>query len=159
MILAFLLMLTTASVPDAEQFVGPPRGVALQGDALTKRTHEIASLLRCPVCQGLSIADSPSEMAVNMKAQVRSMLERGFTREQIENYFVRAYGEFVLLEPKFEGVNALVWLLPIAALLGGAAIVAKKLRKLSNAPPPKPRVSANDPQLARVRELVKGATS
>jgi cytochrome c-type biogenesis protein CcmH len=158
MIFAFLIMLTTATVPDAEQFVGPPRGVALQGEALTKRTHEIASLIRCPVCQGLSIADSPSEMAVNMKAQVQAMLARGFTREQIESYFVRAYGEFVLLEPKFEGVNALVWLLPIAALLGGAAVVAMKLRKLSTAPQPKPRVSADDPQLARVRELVKGAT-
>ncbi|MDP9191500.1 MAG: cytochrome c-type biogenesis protein CcmH [Acidobacteriota bacterium] len=158
MILAFLILLTTATVPDAEQLVGAPLGTPLQGEALTQRTQEIAALIRCPVCQGLSVADSPSEMAVNMKAQVRAMLERGFTRAQIESYFVRAYGEFVLLEPKFEGVNALVWILPIVALAAGAFVVAMKLRKLSNAPPSKPRVSASDPQLARVRELVKGAT-
>lgn len=148
MILALLLLLADV-----------PRGVPLHGDALTQQTQEIASRLRCPVCQGLSIADSPSEMAVNMKAEVRSMLERGYTREQIEESFVRSYGEFVLLEPKFQGVNTLVWILPIAALLLGAFAVSRMLRRLAAAPQPKPRISADDPDLARVRELVKGATS
>lgn len=148
MILALILMLLDA-----------PQGTALQGPALEQRTQEIASGLRCPVCQGLSIADSPSEMAVNMKAEVRSMVAKGYTREQIETYFVRSYGEFVLLEPKFQGVTALVWILPIAALLLGAFAVWKVLRKWAAAPQPKPRVSADDPDLARVRELVKGATS
>ena len=136
-----------------------PQGAPLHDDALAQRTQEIASALRCPVCQGLSIADSPSEMAVNMKAEVRSMLERGYTREQIETHFVASYGEFVLLEPKFQGVTALVWILPIAALLIGAFAVWRMLRKPAAVPQPKPRVSADDPDLARVRELVKGATS
>jgi cytochrome c-type biogenesis protein CcmH len=148
MMLALILMLLDA-----------PRGTPLQGPALEQRTQEVASGLRCPVCQGLSIADSPSEMAVNMKAEVRSMLAKGYTREQIETYFVRSYGEFVLLEPKFQGVNALVWILPIAALLLGAFAVRRVLRKLTTAPAPKPRVSADDPDLARVRELVKGNPS
>lgn len=148
MILALILLLLDA-----------PQSTPLQGPALDQRTQEIASGLRCPVCQGLSIADSPSEMAVNMKAEVRSMVAKGYTREQIETYFVRSYGEFVLLEPKFEGVNALVWILPIAALLLGAFAVWSVLRKLSTAPQPKPRVSADDPDLARVRELVKGVPS
>ncbi|HYK04059.1 MAG TPA: cytochrome c-type biogenesis protein [Thermoanaerobaculia bacterium] len=147
MILALILLLLDA-----------PRATPLQGPALEQRTQEIASGLRCPVCQGLSIADSPSEMAVNMKAEVRSMLAKGYTREQIETYFVRSYGEFVLLEPKFQGVNALVWILPIAALILGAFAVRRVLRKLTAAPPSQPRVSADDPDLARVRELVKGAT-
>ncbi len=147
MILALILLLLDA-----------PRATPLQGPALEQRTQEVASGLRCPVCQGLSIADSPSEMAVNMKAEVRSMLAKGYTREQIETYFVRSYGEFVLLEPKFQGVNALVWIRPIAALLLGAFAVRRVLRKLTAAPS-QPRVSADDPDLARVRELVKGATS
>ena len=158
MILAFFLLLMTA-VPDAEQFVGAPLGKPLQGDVLTARTQEIASLLRCPVCQGLSVADSPSEMAINMKGQVRAMLERGYTREQIERYFVRSYGEFVLLKPKFRGVNALVWILPIAALALGVFLVTAKLRRLSAAPQPKRRAPAADPDLARVRDLVKGVPS
>lgn len=145
MILAILLLLTTEV----------PRGVPLQGDALVQQTQEIASQLRCPVCQGLSIADSPSEMAVNMKAEVRDMLARGYTREQIESHFVRSYGEFVLLAPKFEGVNALVWILPVLVLLAGAFMVRAKLRGLAAAP----RSQNDDPDLARVRALVKGTTS
>ena len=145
MILAFLLLLITEV----------PRGVPLQGDALVQQTQEIAASLRCPVCQGLSVADSPSEMAVNMKTEVRDMLARGYTREQIESHFVRSYGEFVLLAPRFEGVNALVWILPIAALLLGAFVIRMKLRALSEAP----RSKNDDPDLARVRALVKGTTS
>lgn len=140
MILAMLLLLIT-----------PP-----QGDELARQTQEISSTLRCPVCQGLSVADSPSEMAVNMKTEVRDMLARGYTREQIESHFVRSYGEFVLLEPKFEGVNALVWILPIAALLLGAFVIRMKLRALAAAP--RSRNHDNDHDLARVRALVKGTT-
>ena len=128
----------------------------LSGDALEQQTQEIAAGLRCPVCQGLSVADSPSEMAVNMKAEVRDMLARGYTREQIEAHFVRSYGEFVLLAPKFEGVNALVWILPIVALLLGAFVIRMKFRALAGAPRSK---NYDDPDLARVRALVKGTTS
>ena len=159
MIAIVLFMLVTAGVPDAEQFVGRPAGPPLQGEALTQRTQEVAALLRCPVCQGLSVADSPSEMAINMKAQVRAMLARGYSQEQIERYFVRSYGEFVLLKPKFRGVNSLVWLLPVAALVLGIAVVGAKLRRLGNEPPPQPVQRDLDPHLARVRELVKGASS
>ncbi|HEX7152624.1 MAG TPA: cytochrome c-type biogenesis protein CcmH [Thermoanaerobaculia bacterium] len=147
-------------VPDAEQFVGKPKGTALAGQALYLRTNQVAALLRCPVCQGLSVADSPSEMAVNMKGQVRELLQRGYTEAQILQYFELSYGQFVLLEPKFEGVNTLVWLLPLAALIGGAVVVYFVLRKLS-APTAGQRPAANaprpdDPYLARVREMVGG---
>ena len=145
MILALFLLLTTEA----------PHGMPLQGDALVQQTNEIAARLRCPVCQGLSVADSPSEMAVNMKTEVRDMLARGYTREQIESHFVRSYGEFVLLEPRFAGVTSLVWILPIAALLLGAFVIRMKLRALAAAPRPK----NDDSDLARVRELVKGTTS
>jgi len=138
--------------PDAEQFVGAPKGTPLAGDALDERTHEISSMLRCPVCQGLAIADSPSEMAANMKGQVRELLSRGFTEEQILAYFERSYGQFVLLKPKFRGVNSLVWTLPILMLVLGAVLVVVKINKLSagegaGAPP-------EDEYLTRVRDLV-----
>ena len=125
-----LLALLQVNAPDAEQIVGAPHGVALQGAALDRRTMEIASLLRCPVCQGMSVADSPSTVALDMKAQVRELLARGYSEEQILSYFERSYGEFVLLKPKFRGVNALVWVLPLLALLIGVVLVSLKLRKL-----------------------------
>lgn len=156
-------------VPDAEQFVGKPKGTPLTGDDLTRKTQDIAASLRCPVCQGLAIADSPSEMATNMKGQVRELLARGYTQEQIFSYFERSYGQFVLLKPKFQGVNTLVWVLPVLALALGVIIVFAKIRNLEKAPEPKTAAAAEsaapaetpeeDPYLARVRKLVKGDNS
>lgn len=158
MIVATLLLLLQLKVPDAAQFVGEPKGKPVAAAQLEQRTNEVGALLRCPVCQGMSVADSKAEMAVNMKGQVRELLQRGYTEEQILKYFELSYGQFVLLEPKFEGVNTLVWLLPLGALLIGAAIVFIVIRKLqANAPPPaadRPPPTEEDPYLARVRDLV-----
>jgi cytochrome c-type biogenesis protein CcmH len=155
-------------VPDAAQFVGEPAGPPLTGEELAQRTQQVSSLLRCPVCQGMAVSDSPAEMAVNMKEQVRELLERGYTEEQILEYFELSYGQFVLLKPKFEGVNRMVWLLPLAALLLGAGVVFVKFRNLgkvqqSSAAVAEPSIQtpsetepAADPYVARVRELVSG---
>jgi cytochrome c-type biogenesis protein CcmH len=149
----------TLKVPDAAQFVGQPQGAPLTGAQLTQRTNEIGALLRCPVCQGMSVADSPAEMAVNMKGQVHELLQRGYTEEQILTYFERSYGQFVLLRPKFEGTNRLVWLLPAIALLIGAAVLFVTFRRLSRAAPQTPnaqRPAPDEAYLARVRDLVSG---
>ncbi len=158
MIVAALLFLLQLRVPDAAQFVGAPQGQPVPAAQLEHRTNQVGALLRCPVCQGMSVADSKAEMAVNMKGQVRELLQRGYTEEQILRYFELSYGQFVLLQPKFEGVNTLVWLLPIAALILGGTIVFFKLKKLG-APVPPPTANrqpptTEDPYVARVREMV-----
>jgi len=154
-----LVLLLSLKVPDAEQFVGQPKGTSLAGEQLFHRTHEVASLLRCPVCQGMAVADSPSEMAINMKEQVRELLARGYTEEQILKYFELSYGQFVLLKPKFEGVNSMVWLLPLIALVIGGVIVFFKIKNLergaAGSQPAKPPLDT-DPYVARVRDLVSG---
>jgi cytochrome c-type biogenesis protein CcmH len=152
---------------EPSQVVGSPRGRPLAGPALDARTEEVAGLLRCPVCQGLSVADSPATMAVNMKAQVKDLLAQGYDQEQILAYFERSYGEFVRLEPPLRGVNWLVWLGPLLALAAGAAVVAWTLRSRRQsapaepaAPLPGPDTLPDDPELARhvrrVRELAYG---
>jgi cytochrome c-type biogenesis protein CcmH len=149
---------TGTQVPDAAQFVGPPKGVPLTGEALRERTNQVAALLRCPVCQGLAVADSKAEMAVNMKHQVSDLLARGYTEQQILSYFEQSYGQFVLLRPKFEGVNRLVWLLPVIAMLIGIGVVVVKMKKLERGPradtAAPPVETVEDPYLARVRDLV-----
>jgi cytochrome c-type biogenesis protein CcmH len=148
-----LLLLLQLRVPDAAQFVGPPRGTPIAGEALQRETQRVGALLRCPVCQGMSIADSPAEMAVNMKSQVHELLARGYTEEQILDYFEKSYGQFVLLRPK----SKILWVLPLVALLLGVVVVAMKIRSLE-----KPQTTSNpqpatdDPYLARVRDLVGG---
>jgi cytochrome c-type biogenesis protein CcmH len=130
----------------------PPQGAPLSGAALEQRTYEVASMLRCPVCQGMSVADSPSTVALDMKHQVRELLARGYTQEQILAYFEQSYGQFVLLKPK----NPFVWILPIVVLLIGVVAVVITAKKISQPPqaaddPP----PATDPYLDRVRELVE----
>jgi len=164
MIATFLLLaFLQIKVPDAAQFVGPPQGTPLAGAALERRTMEISAELRCPVCQGLAIGDSPSQMASNMREQVRELLSRGYTEEQILSYFEKSYGQFVLLKPKFQGVNALVWLLPVLVLAIGLVIVVTKAKRLEKTlvpvaaavAPDAASEAADDPYLAQVREMVE----
>lgn len=156
--IALLLLLLLSGAPDAAQFVGAPKGAPVAGAQLNARTDEVSALLRCPVCQGMSVADSHAATAINMKGQVRELLARGYTEEQILDYFEQSYGQFVLLRPKFKGLTSLVWMLPVAALLIGVAIVFATLKKISvaRATTPPPPAAAEDPYLAQVRHLVDG---
>jgi cytochrome c-type biogenesis protein CcmH len=91
--------------------------------------YEVASQLRCVVCQNLSVADSPSEMAQQMRAIVRERLASGDRPEQVVQYFVDKYGEWILLAPRRRGFNWLVWLAPYVAVAVGLAIFAVVVRR------------------------------
>jgi cytochrome c-type biogenesis protein CcmH len=95
-------------------------GAASVSPDLDERVREVASELRCVVCQNLSVADSPSDLAKEMRNLVRELLQQGKTPEEIKAYFQSRYGDFVLLEPPKRGFNLLVWGLPFAALVVGA---------------------------------------
>jgi cytochrome c-type biogenesis protein CcmH len=130
--------------------LGVPQGSPLSGAGLEQRTHEVASLLRCPVCQGMSVADSPSTVALDMKQKVRELLARGYTQEQILGYFEGSYGQFVRLKP----TNPVVWILPVVVLLVGAVLVVVTLRRIST-PSDNRQPTTDNPYLDRVRELVE----
>jgi cytochrome c-type biogenesis protein CcmH/NrfF/cytochrome c-type biogenesis protein CcmH/NrfG len=95
------------------------------------RTREIATELRCVVCQNLSVADSPSEMAQQMRAIVREQVAAGRTSEEIKEFFVSKYGEWVLLKPKSTGFSALLWILPYVALLVGVVAALLFVRRIA----------------------------
>lgn len=114
---------------EGQALIGEPQGPPLTGEELERVTNEVSSLMRCPVCQGLSVADSPTPSAVAMKEEVRQFLAAGYTQTQILTYFEHSYGEFIRLEPKAKGFNLLVWILPIAALLTGLALVMRRVRR------------------------------
>lgn len=115
--------------PDVEATVGKPLGAPVGPAQLEEATHELASRIRCPVCQGHSISDSPSETARNMLALVRAMVAAGYIEDQVFVYFETRYGEFIRLLPRAEGFNLLVWAIPLAALLLGFIVVVLFLRK------------------------------
>jgi cytochrome c-type biogenesis protein CcmH len=125
--LSALLLLSSAAanVPAFAQ------GAAVDSVELEKRTSAVAAQLRCPVCQGLSIQDSPSELAVQMRGVVRDQLGAGKTPDDVKAYFVDKYGEWILLEPKAQGFNILIYLLPIAAVLAGFGVIALAVKRWS----------------------------
>ena len=147
-----------------ESVVGPPHGQPLAGDALDRRTQEVAALLRCPVCQGLSVADSPAATAVNMRTQVRDLLARGYDSEQTLTYFERSYGEFVRLKPPLRGVNWLVWIAPGVCLIAGVIVATRILRRATRpaaATTASPAPATEDAELDRYVRIVRemyGAT-
>jgi len=129
---AFVLVLS--AFVRAPVFVRAPaftQRTAVDSAQLEKRTSAVAAELRCPVCQGLSIQDSPSELALQMRGVVRDQLAAGRTPDEVKRYFVEKYGEWILLEPQAQGFNILVYVLPIAAVLGGIAFVAMAVRRWS----------------------------
>ncbi len=155
--------------PDPTFIVGEPEGQPLSGEELEARTAEVSSLLRCPVCQGLSINDSPATMARNMKTQTRDLLAQGYSGEQVLTYFEKAYGEFVRLDPPKRGVNWLVWLSPLAFLIVGGIFIRMVVGKMSRddidageagAVPPERNQLPDDEELARyvllAREMAYG---
>ena len=98
---------------------------------LEEQTRAIATELRCVVCQNLSVADSPSEMAQQMRAVVREQLQAGKTPEQVKEFFVSKYGEWVLLKPKTTGFSALLWILPYVVLVLGLITALWFIRRWS----------------------------
>ena len=90
---------------------------------LELRVQALGKLIRCPVCQGLSIADSSSASARAQMDKVRELITAGQTDDQVRAYFVARYGEWALLEPPAHGFNLLVWLGPLALLLVGLVVV------------------------------------
>ncbi|CAN5865553.1 hypothetical protein BH23GEM9_BH23GEM9_10470 [soil metagenome] len=123
--LVTVLLAAAAPAPAAALQTGTaaPQGRIVEETQLDRQTRELASQLRCVVCQGLSLQDSPSQLAQEMRAIVREKLEEGLTAAEVRAYFVQRYGEWVLLQPEPKGFNLLVYIMPVAVLLGGAGFV------------------------------------
>jgi cytochrome c-type biogenesis protein CcmH len=97
--------------------------------ALAERVRAVASTLRCPVCQNLSVADSPSTLAHDMRASIARDLKAGKAPDEIREEFVAAYGEWILLSPRPRGINWVAWLAPVALLIGGVAVAGAATRR------------------------------
>ena len=114
--------------PDLESIVGAPAlGEPMDPALAMVEGARIGKNLRCPVCQGLSISDSPSEAARAALQRIQDLLMAGYTEAQIEDYFVDRYGEWALLAPRAAGLNWIVWLGPIVCVLGGIYALRRRL--------------------------------
>jgi cytochrome c-type biogenesis protein CcmH len=125
-----LCVATRASAQDSTDFriVQPVRDSALEA-----RTSDVARQLRCPVCQGLSIQDSPSELSQSMRAVVRDQLAAGKTPDEVKAYFVSKYGEWILLAPAAHGFNIVAYALPVLVVVGGCLLIFLAVRRWTRA--------------------------
>ncbi len=115
---------------DAPSTAPRPATVAARPATVSEdQVRDIGTALRCVVCQNLSVSDSPSETARQMRDIIRERLAAGDTPEQVKAYFVEKYGLWILLAPPREGFNLLVWVVPFAGLGLGLVLVAVVIRR------------------------------
>ena len=115
-----------------------------------ERIDRITTELRCPVCQGLSVKDSASETARQMRDLVTQRVREGKTDAEIEAEFRAAYGDWILLSPPITSWSGLIWLAPIAALAAGVVVVTGRLRRREAPASAEPTAT----QIAALRERV-----
>ncbi|HET9011269.1 MAG TPA: cytochrome c-type biogenesis protein CcmH [Gemmatimonadaceae bacterium] len=114
---------------DTSAVAAPAAPSQPRDSALEARTSAVASQLRCPVCQGLSIQDSPSELAQSMRSVVRDQLAAGRTPDEVKAYYVSKYGEWILLAPEASGFNLVAYLVPVVVVVGGILLIVVAVRR------------------------------
>lgn len=116
-----------AEIAAAPGLAEPPLLDAPDTATAEARTERISSGLRCPVCQGLSVADSNADAARAMHTRIAELVAQGYTEDQIVDYFVGRYGAWVRLEPPREGLNWIIWVGPVVLFVVGAGLVARQV--------------------------------
>lgn len=120
-------------------------------DPTEAKVREIAKELRCAVCQNESVYDSRSDLAVQMKELIRDRLKAGEPPEAIRAYFVSRYGDYILLEPRRQGLNWLIWAGPGAAFLAASGVLFIYLRRRVR----KDRASAGEPVDSKMKKRLE----
>ena len=98
----------------------------------TKLQLEIYKNLRCLICQGQSIADSNSDFAQTVKLVVKDKIEEGKTKEEIYDFLISKYGEWIVYKPKLNKHNILLWSFPYFILIFGGIIIFILIKKRKN---------------------------
>lgn len=93
------------------------------------RFDQLTQELRCVVCQNQNLADSDAPLAHDLRLEVYNMMQAGQSNEQIKQFLVQRYGDFVLYRPPVQRNTALLWLAPLILLLGGALVLRASVKK------------------------------
>lgn len=129
--------------------------VSVQAEApmsapIQARWDHIAGELRCLVCQNESLASSNAELAVDLRREVRQLIEQGQSDDDIRRFLVSRYGDFVLYKPEVKPVTWLLWFGPFVLLLLALVVALRLMRRTPVEPPP-----LTDRERERVRQLLE----
>src|SRR6056297_3532433 len=147
-----VLLALTLIMPAAVQAVEPDE--VLDDPKLEQRAREISKGLRCVVCQNESIDESNADLARELRLVVRERLVEGDSNEEVLDYLVARYGEFVLLKPRTDGWNMILWLSGPGLFLIALGVGAGYIRSRSNAVAPTEAGLSADEE-ARLKEILK----
>ncbi|HKP25562.1 MAG TPA: cytochrome c-type biogenesis protein [Dongiaceae bacterium] len=129
-VLALLAMLWIAPALAQEAQLADP--------ALEQRARDLSREIRCVVCQSQSVADSDADIAQELRVMIREQIAAGKSDQEIRDYLVARYGDFVLFNPPFKGSTYVLWIGPFAILLlagfGVAMFFRRRARELARAP-------------------------
>jgi cytochrome c-type biogenesis protein CcmH len=129
---ALCLAALSGAVP---RVFGAEAPAAAADPVLEARVQKLAAELRCLVCQNQTIADSNADLAVDLRRQVREMLQRGDSPEQVIAFMTQRYGDFVLYRPPVAGKTLVLWIGPGLLLVAGFVVLLAVLKRRSRLPP------------------------
>ena len=124
--LVFILSAAPAFAVNPDEVLADP--------ALEARARTLSAELRCMVCQNQSIDDSNADLAKDLRLLVRERITNGDSDEEVLNYIVSRYGEFVLLKPRFSVKTLLLWGAPVLLILAGGISLIVFARKRAGRP-------------------------
>lgn len=135
LVLALTSVATVQAAPERSTQVAPTTARLSAGasgadaSTLDERVNQLASELRCLVCQNQTVADSHAPLAVQLKQEVRKQLAAGASADEVRDFMVQRYGDFVLYRPPVKAGTLALWLGPAVILLGGLVGLALVLRQ------------------------------
>lgn len=122
---------------------------------LEEKVQELAYQLRCLVCQNETIAESRAPLAHDLRQQVREQFAAGKSRDEVIDFLVSRYGDFILYKPPFKGTTLLLWLGPAVLLVAGLGWLGVRLRRRTNVTGP----SLSEAERQRARALLEGSAT
>jgi cytochrome c-type biogenesis protein CcmH len=127
---ALVLLLMTASAA-AAQVAPPPSAVGetFSDPALEARARHLQRQLRCLVCQGESIDESNSTFAADLRRLVREQIAAGKSDQEVQDFLLARYGDFILLKPPVRPYTWLLWLAPFLVLAGAGGVAWRTVKK------------------------------
>jgi cytochrome c-type biogenesis protein CcmH len=129
LLLAMALFAAAPAFADSLLPPAPYANVQLRDPAKERRAKALMETLRCLVCQGESIADSPSEMAGDMRSMVRQRIQAGEDPEAIRAWMISRYGQWVSYQPVLDGMTWPLWAAPFVLLFGGLWLARGRFRR------------------------------
>jgi cytochrome c-type biogenesis protein CcmH len=152
-----LMLLTTLLMPSLAWAVEPNE--MLSDPVLEARARALSKELRCMVCQNESIDDSGAPLAHDLRVLVRERIKAGDSDQQVLDFLVARYGEFVLLRPRLSWHTVALWGLPPAVLLVGAVVILIDLRRRRMAQAEEEKTNLSPDEEARLAKLLRDGSA